>query len=69
MSNDDDMFDSIEGNNYGLEFELPEVFGSEFNTASSANTIASSNSSDNNINNEDNPMVLGPQILSQWEQR
>ena len=67
--NDDYLFGLIEGNSNGLELELTEVFGTEVNNASPANTIASSNSSDDDITNEDEPMTLGSQILFQWEQR
>ena len=65
MLNGDYLFDSIEGNNDGLEFELTEVFGSEVNNASPANNISGPNSSDNNINDEDDPMALGSQMLFQ----
>ena len=67
MLNDDDLFGSIQGNSDGLEFELTEFFGPEVNNASPANTIASSNSSDNDITDEDEPMDMGSQILFQWE--
>ena len=69
MLNNDDMFGSIEGNNDGLEFELNEVFGSEVNNANPSNTISRSNSSYDNIVDEDDPIALGSQILFQQEQR
>ena len=65
----DDMFGPIEGNINGLEFELTEVLGPEANNVSPDKTIASSNSSDNEITDEDEPMTLGSQIIFQWEQR
>ena len=66
MLNDDDLFGPIEGNSDGLEFELTEVFGPEVNNVSPANTITSSNISDNDITDEDDTMNLGYQILFQW---
>ena len=65
MLNDDDLFGYIEGNSDGLEFELTEVFGPEVNNSSSKNTISSSNRSDDDITDKDEPMDLGFQILSQ----
>ena len=53
----------------GLEYELTEVFGPEFNNASPANTISSSNSSDDDITDENESMTMGSQILFQWERR
>ena len=65
MLNNDDLFGPIEGNSDGLEFELTEVFGPEVNNSSSKNTISSSNRSDDDITDKDEPMDLGSQILSQ----
>ena len=59
MFKDDDLFGFIEGNNDGLEFELTEFFGAEVNNANPASTISGSNSSDNDITDEDDPMALG----------
>ena len=67
--NYDDLFGTIEGNSDGLEFELIEVFEPEVNNVSLYNTIASSNSSDNDITDDYEPVTLGYQILFQWEQR
>ena len=69
MFNDDDMFGPIEGNSDALEFEITEFFGPKVNNSSPSNTIASSNSSDDDITNEDEPMNLGDQIIFQWELR
>ena len=69
MLNDDDMFSLIEGHSDGLEFEITEVFGPEVNNGRPANTIASSNRSDDEITNDDQNMTLVSQILFQWEQR
>ena len=66
MFNYDDMFGHIEGNSDGLEFERTEVFVPDVNNASPANTISSSNSSDDYITDEDEPMTLGYQIIFQW---
>ena len=66
MLNDYDLFGPVEGNSHGLGFEPTVVFGLEVNNASPANTISSSNSSDDDITNEDKPMTLGYQIIFQW---
>ena len=58
MLNDDDLFGPIEGNSDGLEFELTDFLGPEVNNSRPSNTISSSNSSDDDINDEDNPMTL-----------
>ena len=50
--NNDDMFGPIEGNSDGLEFELTEFLGPDINNVSPENTIASSNSSDNDITDD-----------------
>ena len=60
------MFDPIEGISDCLEFEVIEVFGVEFNNASPANTIASSNNSYDEIINEDKLNIPGSQILFLW---
>ena len=57
------------GNRDGLEFKLTEVLGPEVNNNSPSNTIYSSNSSVDDINDEDKPMTLQYQILFQWERR
>ena len=66
MLNGDVLFGPIDRNSDGLEFELTEVFGPEVNNSSPTKTIARSNSSNNDITDEDVPMNLGSQILFQW---
>ena len=51
-----------------LNLKSLRFFGVEFNNASPANTIASSNNSYDEIINEDKLIILGSQILFQWEQ-
>ena len=63
--NDDYLFGPIEGNSDSLEVELTEVFGPEVNNAGPTNIITRSNSRDNNLTYEDNPMTLGSQIIFQ----
>ena len=68
MLNYDDMFGSIERNRCGLEFELTEVFGPEFNNASPANTMSRSNISENGITVRTSLWIWVLKSYSNWNE-